>query len=142
MGGARTQLCESEGVEATVIGRFVPTGRLRLSYDGHGVADLTWSSCTTAGRRWCGRPCLRASRSRTRLELASAVGLCTARHCCAILGSLERRQQGMVIRQYDHEVQGGSVVKPLVGVERDGPSDAAVLRPVLARGAAWSSPAA
>jgi phosphoribosylformylglycinamidine synthase len=36
-----------------------------------------------------------------------------------------------VIRQYDHEVQGGSVVKPLVGAKNDGPSDAAVLRPVL-----------
>jgi len=36
-----------------------------------------------------------------------------------------------VARQYDHEVQGGSVIKPLVGVERDIPSDAAVIRPVL-----------
>ncbi len=35
------------------------------------------------------------------------------------------------MRQYDHEVQGGSVVKPFVGVANDGPSDAAVLRPVL-----------
>ncbi len=36
-----------------------------------------------------------------------------------------------IIRQYDHEVQGGSVVKPLVGPEQDGPSDASVLRPKL-----------
>jgi len=36
-----------------------------------------------------------------------------------------------VIRQYDHEVQGGSVIKPLVGVKEDGPSDAAVVMPVL-----------
>ena len=36
-----------------------------------------------------------------------------------------------IIRQYDHEVQGGSVVKPLVGPGQDGPSDAAVLRPRL-----------
>lgn len=36
-----------------------------------------------------------------------------------------------IIRQYDHEVQGGSVVKPLVGPCQDGPSDAAVLRPKL-----------
>jgi len=36
-----------------------------------------------------------------------------------------------VVRQYDHEVQGGSVVKPLVGVANDGPSDAAVIRPIL-----------
>ena len=37
-----------------------------------------------------------------------------------------------MIRQYDHEVQGGSVLKPLVGFANDGPGDAAVLRPVLA----------
>ncbi len=35
-----------------------------------------------------------------------------------------------VIRQYDHEVQGSSVIKPLVGVTEDGPGDAAVVRPV------------
>ncbi|NMD04719.1 MAG: phosphoribosylformylglycinamidine synthase, partial [Deltaproteobacteria bacterium] len=36
-----------------------------------------------------------------------------------------------VVRQYDHEVQGGSVVKPLVGICNDGPSDAAVIRPLF-----------
>ena len=30
-----------------------------------------------------------------------------------------------IIRQYDHEVQGTSVIKPLVGAERDVASDAA-----------------
>ena len=38
--GACTQLCESEGVEATAIGRFVPTGRLQLKYNGNAVGDL------------------------------------------------------------------------------------------------------
>ncbi len=36
-----------------------------------------------------------------------------------------------IVRQYDHEVQGSSVVKPFVGPQQDGPSDAAVLRPKL-----------
>ncbi len=48
-----------------------------------------------------------------------------------ILGSLNVASKEWVIRQYDHEVQGGSVLKPLVGVANDGPGDAAVLRPVL-----------
>jgi phosphoribosylformylglycinamidine synthase subunit PurSL len=48
-----------------------------------------------------------------------------------ILGSLNVCSKQWVIRQYDHEVQGGSVVKPLVGIANDGPSDAAVFRPVL-----------
>jgi phosphoribosylformylglycinamidine synthase len=36
-----------------------------------------------------------------------------------------------VIRQYDHEVQANSVVKPLVGAGQDGPGDAAVVAPIL-----------
>jgi phosphoribosylformylglycinamidine synthase len=36
-----------------------------------------------------------------------------------------------IIRQYDHEVQGGSVVKPLGGPLQVGPMDAAVVRPKL-----------
>ena len=36
-----------------------------------------------------------------------------------------------IIRQYDHEVQGGSVIKPLTGPLQIGPSDAAVIRPKL-----------
>jgi phosphoribosylformylglycinamidine synthase len=36
-----------------------------------------------------------------------------------------------IIRQYDHEVQGGSVLKPLVGIANDGPSDAAIVKPRL-----------
>ena len=46
-----------------------------------------------------------------------------------ILASLNVASKEWVIRQYDHEVQAGSVVKPLVGVANDGPGDAAVLRP-------------
>ena len=38
-----------------------------------------------------------------------------------------------LVRQYDHEVQAGSVIKPLVGVHEDGPGDAAVIRPLLDR---------
>jgi phosphoribosylformylglycinamidine synthase len=36
-----------------------------------------------------------------------------------------------IIRQYDHEVQGRTALKPLVGIHDDGPGDAAVVTPVL-----------
>ncbi len=39
-----------------------------------------------------------------------------------------------VIRRYDHEVQGATVIKPLVGVKNDGPSDACVLKPLETKG--------
>ena len=48
-----------------------------------------------------------------------------------MLGRLNICSKESVVRQYDHEVQGGSVVKPLVGACNDGPSDAAVIRPIL-----------
>jgi phosphoribosylformylglycinamidine synthase len=35
------------------------------------------------------------------------------------------------VRQYDHEVQGQTVLKPLVGAENDGPGDGTVVAPVL-----------
>jgi len=48
-----------------------------------------------------------------------------------LLSSLNICSKESVVRRYDHEVQGGSVVKPFSGVTNDGPSDAAVVRPVL-----------
>jgi phosphoribosylformylglycinamidine synthase len=48
-----------------------------------------------------------------------------------MLGRLNICSKESVVRQYDHEVQGGSAVKPLVGAADDGPGDAAVLRPIL-----------
>ena len=48
-----------------------------------------------------------------------------------MLGSLNICSKEYIVRQYDHEVRGGSVIKPLCGVKRDGPSDAGVIRPVL-----------
>jgi len=49
----------------------------------------------------------------------------------SILSSWNVCSKEWVIRQYDHEVQGGSVLKPLVGIQNDGPGDASVVRPLL-----------
>src|SRR5207245_4510050 len=48
-----------------------------------------------------------------------------------ILSSYNVCSKEWIIRQYDHEVQSGSVIKPLVGARNDGPGDAAVVMPVL-----------
>ena len=50
-----------------------------------------------------------------------------------LLGSLNICSKESVVRRYDHEVQAGTVVKPLTGVVNDGPSDAAVVRPLADR---------
>ena len=129
------ELCRREDVEAAILGEFAPTGRLQLSYDGHPVADLSmaflhdgrprkeliaeWSSVgpavPDAGKR----------------EVSDTAGPTEALK--AILASYSVCSKEWIVRQYDHEVQGGSVVKPLVGANDDGPSDAAVCAPVLGR---------
>src|SRR6185503_8741175 len=48
----------------------------------------------------------------------------------ALLQSWDVCSKEWIVRQYDHEVQGRTVVKPLVGVEDDGPGDASVVLPV------------
>jgi phosphoribosylformylglycinamidine synthase len=50
-----------------------------------------------------------------------------------IMGRWNICSKERLVRQYDHEVQAATVVKPLVGAQNDGPGDAAVLRPVLDR---------
>jgi len=35
-----------------------------------------------------------------------------------------------IVRTYDHEVRGGTIVRPFTGPQMDGPSDAAVLKPL------------
>ena len=52
----------------------------------------------------------------------------------ALLSSPNIASKASVIRIYDHEVQGGTVVKPLTGVEADAPSDAAVIKPIGTKG--------
>jgi len=123
-------LCASEGVEATVIGRFVPTGRLRLTYNDQQVADLSMDFLH-GGRPPVVREAVYAPAPARPLALPAKDAEGYARSLRVILGSLNVASKHWIIRQYDHEVQGGSVVKPLVGAAGDGPSDAAVLRPVL-----------
>ncbi len=121
-------LCASEGVEATVIGRFVPTGRLVLKYQGNEVGNLAMDFLHH-GRP----PVVREAvyMPPPAVPLAPPTKNDYTADLLAILGSLNVASKEWIIRQYDHEVQGGSVVKPLVGAANDGPSDAAVLRPVL-----------
>ncbi len=51
-----------------------------------------------------------------------------------LLGHPDIASKEAVIRLYDHEVQGGTLVKPLTGPDNDGPSDACVIRPLGTQG--------
>jgi phosphoribosylformylglycinamidine synthase len=126
------ELADSENVEVTVLGEYKPTGRLRLLYEGEEVADLSMEFLHD------GRPPVvrRAEYQPPAVQPIAADKLQTANDNWGetlqqILAAPNVASKEWVIRQYDHEVQGGSVIKPLVGVANDGPSDAAVVRPRL-----------
>jgi phosphoribosylformylglycinamidine synthase II len=126
--GQLLELFQSEEVEATVIGEFTDTHRLELLYHNNLVCDLDMEFL---------------HKGLTQLEKEAAWQV--PQHAepdfpppadlredlLLILASWNVCSKEWVIRQYDHEVQGSSVLKPLTGVNNDGPSDAAVLRPVL-----------
>ncbi|HWL09139.1 MAG TPA: phosphoribosylformylglycinamidine synthase subunit PurL [Planctomicrobium sp.] len=120
-------LCASEGVEATRIGKFTGTGRLVLKYGDNIVGDVTMSFLHD-GRPPVVREANYQPPATTPFQPSTSDFNDTLKK---ILSSLNVCSKESIIRQYDHEVQAGSVVKPLVGVQNDGPSDAAVIRPDL-----------
>ncbi|MBO7725160.1 MAG: phosphoribosylformylglycinamidine synthase subunit PurL [Thermoguttaceae bacterium] len=138
------ELAESENVEAVVLGEFKPTGRLVLNYKGIKVADLPMSFLHDGRppviRRAVYAPTpvvplhVRMADDPSPAQTTLSAGIGTDdwnADLDAVLASLNVASKHWVVRQYDHEVQGGSVIKPLVGVCNDGPGDAAVLRPLV-----------
>src|SRR5205807_760784 len=120
-------LCDREQVEATALWTFVPTGRLTLRYQGEVVGDLSMEFLHH------GRPAVVRSATYT-LPPKKPVTLPERSDYTGdvlkILGAWDVCSKEWIVRQYDHEVQGRTVVKPLVGVHEDGPGDAAVILPV------------
>ncbi|MCI0499247.1 MAG: phosphoribosylformylglycinamidine synthase subunit PurL [Planctomycetales bacterium] len=116
----------SEDVQATVIGRFTGDKKLTLRYNGTQVGQLEMAFLHEGICKYDRR----AKWDTKKLsEPALAVKNNYTDDLLKILGSYNVASKEWVIRQYDHEVQGASVVKPLMGADNDGPMDAAVIRP-------------
>ena len=146
------KLAASEDVEATVIGHFgtetreltlqyrgQEVGRLSMDFLHHGIPMPARKAVVVEPPRDTGSQPVQATSDRGRPSSARGTqhGLQTR-----VTGSIRDRLLSLlahpniaskhwIIRQYDHEVQGGSVIKPLTGPLQIGPSDAAVLRPKL-----------
>lgn len=124
------EICKKEDVEFAVIGKFVPTGTLRLMYQDTQVGLLSMEFLH-GGRP----PVVRQAVYEPKQEHACDLGAMDQKAAEGllkkILGHPTVASKHWIIRQYDHEVQGGSVIKPLVGPSSMGPSDAAVVRPKL-----------
>jgi phosphoribosylformylglycinamidine synthase len=124
-------LSRMHAVESTVIGRYTDSGKLHITYDGRTCAYVNMDLLTSGFPQWefdahwqtpenrgLFEPVLRApvDYQTLLLNLLSRPNICS---------------KEWITRQYDHEVQGTSVIKPLVGADRDVNSDASVIRPVL-----------
>jgi len=121
-------LAEKMNVEASVVGKFTESGAFHILYDGRTVAYLDMDFLHQ------GVPPLKMEAKwelRRYEELQSDSPRDLTPSLKKMLARLNICSKESVIRQYDHEVQGGSVVKPLVGLHEDGPSDAAVIRPLM-----------
>ncbi len=124
--GRLREICDRERVEMTVIGVFTNTGRLELFYKGTKVGDLDMDFLHN------GVP--RTKRTATWKQPESIAPLPVENEdfgetLLKLLESPNIASKEWIIRQYDHEVQGTSVLKPLVGIEHDGPGDAAIIAP-------------
>ncbi len=126
------QICESQNVEAFVLGEFNDSGRLELRYGEtlvgqlaleilhNGIpqktlqADVPKRNITVGARAQQAAPLQNGDLTTSLLELLAHPNI---------------KSKEPVIRRYDHEVKGGTAVKPLVGAANHGPSDAAVLVP-------------
>ncbi|MGN6366789.1 MAG: phosphoribosylformylglycinamidine synthase subunit PurL [Phycisphaerae bacterium] len=121
-------LCASEDVEGTDIGVFDGSGKLTLHFHEHTVAQMDMAFIHDG----IPKPTRKAVWTRPeRVEPHLAPPKDFAAEVHGLLAMPTIASKHWVIRQYDHEVQGGTVLKPLVGVKHDGPGDASVLRPVL-----------
>jgi phosphoribosylformylglycinamidine synthase II len=134
------EICAIEEVEASILGTFTATNRLQVTYYGATIADIDMAFLhdgrpdrtleavwTHKAGGWDGIP-----RSHTMTYMHDERG---PSYYGSVLLALLRHptiaSKEAIVRRYDHEVQGATVVKPLVGKMGNGPGDAAVLQPIL-----------
>jgi len=125
---AALALFAAEDVEATVIGRTTDDHKIRLRYHGTVVGELEMAFLHDGQPRIVRKAVWEnPGNAEPAFPQPDHLGMILHR----LLAAPNICSKEWVIRQYDHEVQGGSVLKPLVGVANDGPGDACITRPRL-----------
>ncbi|MEM9030833.1 MAG: AIR synthase-related protein, partial [Pseudomonadota bacterium] len=127
-------ICDAEGVELADLGRFGVEGEqgpeLILNYRGKQVGRLPMGflheglPMPTREARW--------SVPKTTDARTATVGV--RDRLLSVLADPNVASKRWIVRQYDHEVQGATVVKPFGGLGQAGPMDAAVVEPVPGSG--------
>lgn len=129
-------LFAAEDVDAAAIGEFSSDGRLKVMHGAETLVDMDMAFLhdgvpkRSMESRWAPPPAVKFPK-----------GAPLQKSLLAVLAQPTVASKEWVVRQYDHEVQGRTVVKPFVGPTGVGPSDAAVLQlhPSARRGVALSA---
>jgi phosphoribosylformylglycinamidine synthase len=123
---AITKIFDGENVESTIIGKFTSDKKLILRYNGQQVAEIDMDFLHDGVPKYSRKAFWKTPQlTEPNIEEKDDYN----EELLQILSSYNVASKEWVIRQYDHEVQGNSVVKPLTGINNDGPGDAAVIRP-------------
>lgn len=113
------------GVDANVIGKFTDSGHFNVKFNGKQLAEIDLNFLKNAPRRK-----MSAKWERPSYEEPSFSEPDTAEALLQVLRRPNIASKETTLRMYDHEVKAGTVVKPFVGRNNDGPSDAAVVYPL------------
>jgi len=131
---ALQELCDTFDTELTDIGHFTDDGRLVVRYAGNVVVDMN-NEFLHDGIPQRQLKAIINGAPNLRLSVSPSVPRFDIKQTLLkLLAHPNIASKSSVIRIYDHEVQGGTVVKPLTGVEADAPSDATVIKPIGTRG--------
>jgi len=125
--GSFSDLMKRRGVEATIIGEFTDTGKCIVNYNGKEVMDVEMEFLHD------GLPPRPMKTTFTKIkhenpEIPILEDLTDSFH--SMLKRPNVTSFEFISQQYDHEVQGGSVIKPLQGRGRVN-GDATIIKPVL-----------
>ncbi|NRA98003.1 MAG: phosphoribosylformylglycinamidine synthase, partial [Planctomycetes bacterium] len=121
------ELCRSEDVEPVVLGEFTDTGQLELLFHDEVVGDISMAFLHDGLPRIT-REAVWAAPAPDRDPLPDVDA---KEDLQRLLTHPNIASKEWIVRQYDHEVQAGSAVKPFVGTRGHGPSDGSVVAPIL-----------
>lgn len=125
------EICTGQEIEAVAIGSFARTGRLMLMYGEMVMGDVALDFLHEGlPQRQMIADLARAAPTPPAAGAPAPGPLNLEDALLALLAHPNIGSKEDVVRRYDHEVQGSTAVKPLVGTAGQGPGDATVLVPL------------
>ncbi|HSB87095.1 MAG TPA: phosphoribosylformylglycinamidine synthase subunit PurS, partial [Ilumatobacteraceae bacterium] len=118
------ELCRRHGVEASALGTFTGDGILHVRHGDTTVLHLD-TEFLHDGRPQREMVATLPSPSRIATQPPTCADIATT--LLALLRHPNLSSRASVVHRYDHEILGSTVVRPLVGTERDGHADGVVL---------------